>query len=143
VIVSKKVFPCGHKGKGQYCHRCEQEQKELIQKQQEQAVQQQALLYQKEEAQRWKALFDQDTIDLRALASQKLLVEKARDIIAAIEAGQSYTDFKGKRMRFDRDVISVPLGYDWRLIFYPINGRYVCQELLSHEDYNVRKPGLK
>lgn len=141
--MSKKAFPCGHKGKGQYCHRCEQEKKELTQKQAEQEVKQQELLRQKEEAQRWKALFDQDSVNLRALASHKLLVEKAREIISAIESGQPYTDFKGKRMRFDREVVSVPLGYDWRLIFHPIGGRYVCQELLSHEDYNVRKPGGK
>ena len=25
--MSKQVFPCGHRGKGKFCHRCAQEQK--------------------------------------------------------------------------------------------------------------------
>ncbi|SDY08743.1 hypothetical protein SAMN05421644_12833 [Allochromatium warmingii] len=125
----KKTFPCGHTGKGQYCHRCKQEQTRTEQ-----------ICATQQNHKDWHKLFELDAIDLRPLNS-KNLVEKARKIIADIHAGGSYTIYKGKRMNYDRHVISVPLNRDWRLIFQDTQDGIRCYQLLSHEQYNVKKPG--
>jgi len=129
--MAKKTFPCGHKGKGQYCHRCAQEARQQQTKQQEQA-----------EQQRWQQQFDHDPINLRRL-SKRSLVEKARAIIAAIAAGRSYTEFRGKRLNHDRSVISVPVNRSYRLIYHETDRGLDLQSLMSHEEYNVKKPGAR
>jgi hypothetical protein len=128
----KKTFPCGHKGYGKTCHRCEQERRE--QEKQWQVLQQKQL-----EKKAWEATFEKDDIDLRSLPQYVVL--KARDIIAALAQQQSYRDFNGKRMRHDRQIISIPITRNYRMICRD-NGEFVIpQSVLSHEDYNVKKPG--
>jgi hypothetical protein len=87
----------------------------------------------------WQATFDQDTIDLRRLPTRSLVC-KARAILAQIAAGIPYTRFRGKRFHYDRTVISVPLGRDYRLLFRDEGGalRPLC--CLSHEAYNHWRP---
>jgi len=125
--MAKKLFPCGHKGKGQYCHRCDQEKE-----------QQEIDLQRKKEQQDWEDLFSDDPVNLHVLENDKL-VKKARNIISEIHSGTSYTKYRGKRMQYDRDIISVPLTRDWRLIFISDGNIYKCSKLMTHEDYNVRK----
>jgi hypothetical protein len=121
----KKKFPCGHRGYGQICHRCAQKQANLAQKRQ-----------QKNE---WESTFDQDPIDLRALP--KNVVIKARTIIRGLQNQRSYRDFRGKRLRHDRLVISIPVTRNYRLLCRD-HGTFVNpEEIVSHEDYNVCKPG--
>ncbi len=60
----KKTFPCGHKGYGQICHRCIQEQSTWEAK--------------KQEKNEWQSTFANDPIDLRNLP--KNVVVKARSI---------------------------------------------------------------
>ncbi|HQC72553.1 MAG TPA: hypothetical protein PLE42_07520 [Candidatus Competibacteraceae bacterium] len=129
--MARKAFPCGHKGRGQYCHRCVQEQRK--QQEQEQVLQ---------ERQAWNELFKQDPIDLKILPARSL-VEKARAIIEQIAQGAMYTAFKGKRMNHDRTVISIPLSRDYRLIYHETSTGYVPVSLMTHEAYNVKKPGEK
>ena len=124
-----KTFSCGHKGKGQYCHRCEQEKREHDKVQEARA-----------EKQAWQDQFKNDAIDLSILPNRRL-VEKARQIIAEIAAGASYMNFKGKRMNFDRNIISVPLNHDFRLLYQQTDTGLVLTSVMSHEDYNVKKPG--
>ena len=124
----KKTFPCGHKGKGQYCHRCEQVSRRRQQRRAEQ--------------QRWAQQFANDPINLRRLP-QRSLINKARAIIAAIAAGQSHTAFKGKRLNHDRTVISVPVNRDYRLIYYDTGAGFELKDLMTHEEYNVKKPGAR
>ncbi len=127
--MATKTFPCGHKGKGQYCHRCAQDQKDRDKVQDARA-----------EKQAWKEQFKHDVIDLTGLPNRSL-VEKARLIIAGIESGAPYTQYKGKRMNFDRNVISIPLNHDFRLLYQQTNVGLVLTSLMSHEEYNVTKPG--
>lgn len=128
--MARKTFSCGHKGKGQYCHRCAQES-ELHEQQ----------IARKNDQLAWKNSFNNDPVDLRKLISTKRLVDKARKIIADIHNGRPYVRYRGKRLKFDRHIISVPLNRDWRLIFYESGGKIRCRELMSHEEYNVSKPG--
>ena len=121
----KKQFPCGHKGYGQICHRCLQEQVELTTKQ--------------ERKNQWKSSFELDPIDLRPLP--KNVVVKARKIIRDLQTKKSYRDFHGKRLRHDRSTISIPVTRRYRLLCRDRGSFLVPEAVVSHEDYNVRKPG--
>ena len=128
----KKTFPCGHKGYGQVCHRCAQVLAEKEKQQQE-------LDAKRQEKVQWEATFEGDPIDLRALPTHVVL--KAREIIAGLEAKQNYREFKGKRLRHDRFVISIPITRNYRMICHDGDGGAVPKEVLSHEEYNTKKPG--
>lgn len=123
----KKTFPCGHKGLGQFCHSCAQKQADQAQKRQE-----------KED---WQATFRQDPIDLRSFP--KDVVVKARQILQGLANGQSYHLFRGKRLNHDRSIISIPVTRNYRLL-YKDQGQgsvLIPIAVVSHEDYNVCKPG--
>ena len=121
----KKNFPCGHKGYGQRCHRCAQEQMARNEKQQQKNA--------------WEETFSKDTIDLRPFP--KNVVLKARQILTALANQQDYRHFHGKRLRHDRFVISTPVTRHYRLICRD-HGSFLSPEaVVSHEDYNVCKPG--
>ncbi|XFA73697.1 hypothetical protein RYO59_001946 [Thermosynechococcaceae cyanobacterium Okahandja] len=127
----RKQFPCGHQGYGQVCHRCAQAQ---AVKAQEDILRERARL----ERQEWQATFAADVIELQGLP--KTIVLKARQVIAELMAGTDYRQFKGKRLNHDRSVISIPLSYDYRLICHDVGDRIEPRSVLSHEDYNVKKP---
>ena len=78
-----------------------------------------------------------DPIDLGHLPRH--VVEKARAVLKGLRDGRAYTDYRGKRMHYDRTVISIPLGYHYRLICRddPVRG-LVPVEALSHEAYNTK-----
>jgi hypothetical protein len=122
----KKTFPCGHKGYGQICHRCAQKEADLAQKRQ-----------QKEE---WDETFADDPIDLRTLP--KNVVIKARKIIRGLQDQMNYREFHGKRLRHDRFVISIPVTRNYRLLCRDQGNFVIPEEIISHEDYNVCKPGI-
>ncbi len=128
----KKTFPCGHKGYGQKCYRCAQA---ILAR--EQSVQSQ--LQRQQQKREWQETFNQDPIDLRSLP--KHVVLKARTIITALEQRCNYTQFGGKRLRHDRAIISIPINRDYRMICRDDGEGLVPQRVLSHEDYNVCKPG--
>lgn len=121
----KKKFDCGHKGYGQICHRCEQKQAIWDKKRQEKDA--------------WEATFSTDPIDLSALP--KNVVVKARQIIRNIQSEKNYTQFRGKRLRHDRCVISIPVTRNYRLLCRDYGNFLAPEEVISHEDYNVCKPG--
>lgn len=121
----KKNFPCGHKGYGQQCHFCDQKQQVVEEK--------------KQEKETWQASFDNDAIDLRHLP--KNVVLKARQILAGLASHQDYREFHGKRLRHDRFVISIPVTRHYRLICRDQGSLVVPEEIISHETYNVCKPG--
>lgn len=121
----KKKFDCGHKGYGQVCHRCAQKEAVWQKKRQEKDA--------------WEATFSADPIDLSTLPRN--VVIKARQIIRNIQTQQSYTQFRGKRLRHDRCVISIPVTRNYRLLCRD-HGNFLAPEaVISHEDYNVCKPG--
>ncbi|MBK4730848.1 hypothetical protein JJD41_13405 [Oxynema sp. CENA135] len=128
----KKTFPCGHKGYGQKCHRCDQEQKAR-----EQEVE--ACAQKRQQKLEWEASFERDPIDLRALPDY--VVVKARAIIDGLNNQRNYREFGGKRLRHDRRIISIPVTRNYRMICRDAGSMAVPEAVLSHEDYNVCKPG--
>ncbi|MFM6192014.1 MAG: hypothetical protein ACKPEN_12585 [Planktothrix sp.] len=128
----KRTFPCGHKGYGKLCHRCNQQ--EVTQDSQNQAIEDK-----KTKKLEWEASFAQDIIDLRGLPDY--VVIKARAIIAGLNDQKSYRDFGGKRLRHNRFIISIPVTRNYRMLCQDSGSFLVPQKVLSHEDYNVCKPG--
>lgn len=128
-MVHHKHFPCGHRGLGRYCHRCkahEQHQAKLV-----------AARRAKAEDSRYISADGRFTVLLDAIP-HPTLISKARDILTRIiDHGEAYTTFGGKRMHTSRDIISVPIGYRFRLILQErSNGEKIPIDILSHEDYN-------
>jgi hypothetical protein len=121
----KKTFPCGHKGYGQNCHRCVQEQ---VQFEQHQRIKQE-----------WKETFTFDSIDLTNLP--KNVVLKARNIIQHLQNEYNYRIFHGKRLRHDRLIVSIPVTRNYRLICRDLGNFLMPEQIVSHEDYNICKPG--
>lgn len=121
----KKKFPCGHQGYGQVCHRCAQKEQEVERKQ--------------KERREWVESFAEDPIDLTSLP--KNVVLKARSIISGLQNRQDYREFRGKRLRHDRLVISIPVTRDYRLLCRDRGNTLVPEAVISHQDYNVCKPG--
>ncbi len=121
----KKTFLCGHKGYGQVCHRCRQAESMWEQKKQEKTE--------------WESAFEEDPIDLRTLP--KNVVIKARKIIQGLASQQDYREFHGKRLRHDRFVVSIPVTRHYRLLCRDRGSLLIPEAVISHEDYNVCKPG--
>lgn len=121
----KKTFPCGHRGYGQICHRCAQENKAREAK--------------KLQKQEWESTFERDPIDLSHLPAHVVL--KARSILAGLASQKNYREFGGKRLRHNRWVISIPVTRNYRMICHDNGSLLVPYAVLSHEDYNVGKPG--
>jgi len=121
----KKSFSCGHKGYGQICHRCAQEQ---LQFEEHKKI--------KEE---WKETFSFDSIDLSNLP--KNVVLKARNIIQCLQNEYNYRIFHGKRLRHDRLIVSIPVTRNYRLICRDLGSFLMPEQIVSHEDYNICKPG--
>lgn len=123
----KKNFPCGHRGYGQVCHRCAQEQADGKKKKQHKLD--------------WEATFNHDLINLKNLP--KNVVIKSRRIIKQLQIQSDYRQFHGKRLRHNRSIISIPINRNYRLICRD-RGQFLSPEaVVSHEDYNVVKPGSR
>ena len=132
MVKRKSLFPCGHKGYGKACHRCTQEFLAHLH-----CVQ---LLAEKQtKKQEKEASFARDIIDLRGLPDH--IVTKARAIITALGENKNYRDFGGKRLRHNRLIVSIPLGRNYRMLCKDGGTLLIPQKVLSHEDYNVCKPG--
>jgi len=125
----KKTFPCGHRGQGKECQRCKQEA-ETAQRQAE------AVAKRLQDKEAWDASFNEDVIDLRGLP--KHVVEKARQVIQSLEAGQNYRFFKGKQMRVNSQLVRIPLNNDYRLIVKQSSQTLIMLEVLTHEEYNKK-----
>jgi hypothetical protein len=121
----RKSFPCGHKGYGQICHRCLQEDVVKLEKQ--------------EKKRTWQESFAFDPIDLKDLPSHVVL--KARSIINGLQDRRNYREFGGKRLRHNRQVVSIPVTRNYRMLCLELDGTLQPQQVMSHEDYNTCKPG--
>lgn len=103
-------------------------------------VQQQSALEEKrQQKQEWESTFAQDPINLKNLPTH--VVVKARNIIAALQTHNNYREFGGKRLRHNRWIISIPVTRNYRMICHDRGSLLVPHAVLSHEDYNVDKPG--
>lgn len=137
-MARKKTFPCGHTGKGRFCHRCAAE-KRLAEKQ---AKKNGRKLSDKSEKEAWRETFEDDPIPLEHLPN-KGLVRRARNILEEIDKGAPWHQFNGKRLQHDRNVVSIPLGRRYRILFRTDDGGPRPVEVLSHEAYNGTKPGRR
>ena len=66
------------------------------------------------------------------------VLAKARQIITNLEAGTPYWKLHGKRLQFNRCVISIPVGRTWRILAEDKAGRVQARQVLSHSRYNHR-----
>ena len=80
-----------------------------------------------------------DLVDLTRLPTEKL-ASKARRILTSISGGECYTTYRGKRLKYDRKVISVPINHDYRIIYDHTPNGMVPRRVMSHEQYNATKP---
>jgi hypothetical protein len=122
--IRKTNFPCGHRGKGRYCHRCACEAE--IAKRRDQAKSE------------WKSRLSSAPIPLGHLPAD--VADKTLGVIAELERGASYLDYLGKRLKTmgRRDIISIRIGRRHRLICRESNGSLEFVEALTHEEYNSR-----
>ena len=121
----RKIFQCGHKGYGQICHRCLQA--EVIDDRH------------RAEKRSWRDSFSLDSIDLHNLPTHVIL--KARNIIDGLQNSRDYREFRGKRLRHNRSVISIPVTRNYRMLCLDRDGLLQPQQVISHGDYNTCKPG--
>ena len=118
----KKVFPCGHKGFGSYCHPCHDKEVALEARRREKAAS--------------AAVLDAAPIPLDGLP--EVVQRKALEVMRAVAAGRPWQEFKGKKIDSRRGIrVVVPLGWSYRLLFkWNGAGNIVPEEALSHEAYN-------
>jgi len=122
----RKRFPCGHVGKGQYCHFCDDRRK----------AREKEWLARKAEKDAVAQAIDVG-LDMSGIPEQVAM--KAAGIVRSIKSGTSYTEFRGKRLvEWDRNMIAVPVGWSHRLLCRDEGGRVVPVEVMSHEEYNGR-----
>jgi len=120
----RKTFPYGHVGKGQYCHRCHQKELAMAERVAARAVKQDRL----------KKAEEIVGVEMDALPLH--VSEKAAEIMRDIRSGTPYTNYHGKRMDQDRTVISIPIGWSYRILCRNMNGQLKVAKVLSHEEYN-------
>lgn len=135
--MARRSFPCGHAGKGQYCHRCKQEEQAATQKAQARVAE---VEERRADKQAWEATFADDVIDLHVLQTRER-VTKARDLLRRLAGGEPYTALGGKRWESDRSVISIPIGWGYRLVLRDDGGKLRPLACMTHEAYNSLKPG--
>lgn len=64
------------------------------------------------------------------------VLRKTVRIVKQLERGEAYWRLRGKRMHYDRTLISIPVGHRWRLLARDVQGEVIPVCLLSHEAYN-------
>ena len=82
-----------------------------------------------------------DPVDLSCI-KRPAMMAKARRIIQAVTSGERpYTAFRGKRLTFNRAIISIPLNDNYRILFRELPGGAKAPiKACTHETYNTKKP---
>jgi plasmid maintenance system killer protein len=127
--MSKKKFECGHIGHGKYCHRCEQElaaRKIEIDRQ----------IDGQNRRNNWLRTFEEDSISLKNIQDKECVLRKARSIIEKITNGVPIHQLRGKHIKQCKNIVSIPVGRDYRLIYRTTSTGYAAECVLSHEQYN-------
>lgn len=116
----KKTFPCGHRGQGQFCHRCAQETAKA------------PVLKTK----------DRPPTEFGEVSLAHLHPDAARAAVRVLEkikAGRPYHELGGKRLEGCRGTISIPVGRRYRILCRDgADGLLEVTEVISHETYNGR-----
>jgi hypothetical protein len=121
----KRTFPCGHTGKGQFCHTCAAVEKskhsQKLEREETRAAKQRAA--------------EEDHVDLSIVKHLSAVQRQARQILRRVRAGEHPFSLNGKLLRSTAgQVISVPVGRSYRLLFDAPTLEPL--QLLSHETYN-------
>jgi hypothetical protein len=128
----KRNFPCGHSGKGKFCHTCAAMTKDR---------EAQTLVRQKKRIAR-EELAATDPIDLSCVAHLPSIQNEARALLQKVRDGIHPCALKGKPIRSsNRQLLSVPVGYAYRLMFDGQTFRPI--QMLSHETYNRTADALR
>jgi hypothetical protein len=140
----KKTFPCGHSGKGRFCHRCQaaKNEQERTESNGTNGKARGTEDDSKADKEAWRETFEGDPIPLAHLPNRGLVM-RARLILTEIDKGAPWHQFNGKRLQHDRNVVSIPLGRRYRILFRTDDGAPKPVEVLSHEAYNGTKPGRR
>lgn len=85
--------------------------------------------------QQWQALFADDPVDLTHLP--KPIVIKTRQILVALNQGIAPSHFRGKRLSFDRTLLSIPVTYRYRLLCRWYANQIIPLQVFPHEAYNA------
>ena len=128
----KKLFECGHRGQGKFCHRCSNEERAKI------AVQKAALTKQDEAAAvraRLAKAASEVEIDLSAASHLPAVLEKVLALIADLEAGVHPLTLGGKALTSRGGDFSIPVGLRYRLLVDRNSLKPIL--FVSHEEYNV------
>jgi hypothetical protein len=134
MAMRKKHFCCGHSGLGRFCHRCAQVldlQRRPQQKSRDQIDPEVS------PSTDFRPADGGEPISLSVLPTP-CLTQKALSILADIVDHRApYTRYGGKRLYFDRSIISVPIGYHYRLLLRELEDRRkIPLQIMSHETYN-------
>jgi len=120
----KKRFACGHRGFGQYCHRCANHQ---VRKRAKTDLK-------KSQKAQWEAAFAHDEIDLSGLPTH--IIGKTRRVLAELSQGTHYWEVSGKRLQMMREVVRIPITRRYRLLCHHDGTSLKPLKVLSHEEYN-------
>jgi len=67
----------------------------------------------------------------------KQIMNKANKVIESITNGKSHANFKGKRLQRNRNIISIPLSNNYRMLLDE-SSKYTHFLILSHAEYNCK-----
>jgi hypothetical protein len=82
-----------------------------------------------------RRFFEKRSIDTRHVPVEVLA--KAHRVVERLEHGESYLVFHGKRIRRNRNRISIPLGLRWRILADDLNGKLRVRRIMSHQTYSA------
>ncbi|MFP3637566.1 hypothetical protein [Paraburkholderia sp. SIMBA_054] len=126
----RKIFDCGHKGQGQYCHRCANEQ----------ATRANADRQRREVR---AATSRVTAIDLSPVAHLNSVSLRATGLLERLAAGEHPLAMKGKILSCTNGkVFSIPVGTEYRLLVESKSLRPL--RIVSHQAYNTlanNRPG--
>ena len=64
------------------------------------------------------------------------VLEKAKVIIERIEAGEHFATLKGRRLTWNREMVSIQINPDYRLIAEEVGKQLKFKYVVSHSEYN-------
>jgi hypothetical protein len=62
--------------------------------------------------------------------------KKLQFVLEALRQGIAYQNFHGKRLRHNRNLISIPLGSHYRLLCWSQNHQVIPWAVKTHSEYN-------
>lgn len=126
--ASKRLFACGHRGLGKFCHACRESKAKRAREAEEEAARE-AL------AAAWGDLFPRQRGDYRRFPPQ--VVSRAIELGRRLLTGAHFANLGGDRMRHDAGMIRVELPGYHRLVFREeSDGGVSGLRVLTHADYN-------